>query len=35
MEDEGAIARALLGEKIGTLVHAGSAVESTDQQETT
>jgi uridylate kinase len=33
MEDEGAIARALLGEKIGTLVHAGR--ESTEQQETT
>jgi uridylate kinase len=35
MEDEGAIARALLGEKIGTLVHAGPAMQSTEQQETT
>jgi uridylate kinase len=35
MEDEGAIARALLGEKIGTLVHAGTPIDSTEQQETT
>ena len=28
MEDEGAIARALRGEKIGTLVHAGIEKES-------
>ncbi|MFL6088702.1 MAG: UMP kinase [Aeromicrobium sp.] len=35
MEDEGSIARALLGEKIGTLVHGGTAVEWTEQQEKT
>jgi len=28
MEDEGSIARALLGEKIGTLVHSGSIPDS-------
>jgi uridylate kinase len=34
MEDEGSIARALQGEKIGTLVHAGPPGSSTEQQET-
>ena len=32
MEDEGAIARALQGEKIGTLVHPGPS--GTEQEET-
>ncbi|HUS22366.1 MAG TPA: UMP kinase [Aeromicrobium sp.] len=34
MEDEDAIARALQGEKIGTLVHAGLAHGSAEQEET-
>jgi uridylate kinase len=34
MEDEGSIARALQGEKIGTLVHAGPPGSSIEQQET-
>jgi uridylate kinase len=33
MEDEGAIARALLGEKMGTLVHSGSTPDSVLQEE--
>ena len=34
MEDEDAIARALQGEKIGTLVHGGSAARSAEHEET-
>ena len=34
MEDEDAIARALQGEKIGTLVHAGHRDGSAEQEET-
>jgi uridylate kinase len=34
MEDEDAIARALQGEKIGTLVHGGSAAGSAEHEET-
>ena len=35
MEGDGAISRALLGEKIGTLVHGGQATQSAPNEETT